>query len=75
MSNQVVLLEIGEWMLVKPQFHTRLQSIPIHKPCGGGCGMGRRVGYHVPKCSMCSQPVPDEIEAMYIIHNWDVRSV
>ncbi len=71
--HSTALLEVGEWALCEPSHRTLLKSLPIHTPCGVGCPTTPRVGYHKPRCSLCGQRVPDEIEAAYILHNWEVR--
>ena len=71
--HRTVLLEVDEWQLIKPMHDTRLQSLPIHSPCNSGCSTTLRVGFHKPRCSRCGKKVPDQMEAAYILHNWEVR--
>jgi len=74
-EGRTVLLEIDDWILVTPRpgVGSHLKSLPLHQPCNSGCYLTDKEGHHIPKCSNCRDPVPEEIEALYILHNWEVR--
>ena len=74
-NRRKILMESGEWVLVPPRYTrvTGLKSLPLHKPCNSGCGLGDKEGHHKPECGVCQVPVPADIEAAYILHNWDIR--
>ena len=74
-DGRKVLMECGDWALVTPRMKhtTNLKSLPIHKPCDSGCDVTNREGHHKPNCGKCGASVPDEIEAAYILHNWELR--
>ncbi len=75
--KRTVLLEINGWQLVRPFFPKVLgiNSYPIHVKCGNtGSGVYRNTDGHpglYDKCSQCNSTVPDEIMAMWALHNWD----
>jgi len=73
-KGSTVLMELGEWVLIIPVSNKEIQSYPIHIPCESGCTGTDRPGHHIPRCYLCSERVPDEIEALYVLHNWEVRS-
>ena len=68
-------MESGDWVLVPPLSGKtiHLLSLPLHKPCGSGCALGNKEGHHDPECGVCREPVPADMEAAYILHNWEIR--
>lgn len=74
-NGRKILMESDDWVLVPPrhQHITHLKSLPIHTPCSSGCVLGNKEGHHKPECGVCQAPVPNEVEAAYILHNWEVR--
>ncbi len=75
-NGRTVLMESGDWVLVPPRrpvCGSNLLSLPIHRPCGSGCAVGNKEGHHVPACGVCKAPVPEDMEAAYILHNWEIR--
>ena len=69
-----LLLEIGEWKLVRSRYLS-INSYPLHDKCGAGVyreipGM-RKDGIRDGTCTRCGEMAPDEILALWKLHNWD----
>ena len=82
-----ILLEIDNWKLIKARFPplTGVASFPIHM-CGKspeGYGVHRSDEFDPSltgrpsqrgRCIKCNKKMPEEIEGLWTLHNWEVAT-
>jgi hypothetical protein len=76
---RIVLLEIKGWWLCKSKFDGPPNSYPFHLECSAGCSAGCNFSDEAltkleMKCRLCGSPVPEEIQGVYILHNWETQT-
>ena len=82
-----ILLEIGDWKLIKARFPLLIgvDSFPVHmcgkSPEGYGVHNDEGKGPTWPgkqcrrgRCIKCNQHMPDEIAGLWTLHNWEVAT-
>ncbi len=79
-TGDLELVRVDGWRLVKSKYPgiTGVASYPFHIECE--TGVYRRVftdrsGHVRPKvCIKCGDPVPEEINGLWTLHNWELET-